>query len=133
MVNLHFSLLPRWRGAAPVERAILAGDERTGVCLMAVEEGLDTGGDLRRGGAGDRPRRDRSTSSAAGWSSVGTALLVDTLARGLGEPAPQEGEPTYADKIEPDELRARLGPAAVELHRRRAGRRRVDDPPRAGG
>ncbi len=44
MVNLHFSLLPRWRGAAPVERAILAGDERTGVCVMAVEEGLDTGG-----------------------------------------------------------------------------------------
>ena len=44
MVNLHFSLLPRWRGAAPVERAILAGDEQTGVCVMAVEEGLDTGG-----------------------------------------------------------------------------------------
>src|SRR3546814_4033394 len=43
MVNLHFSLLPRWRGAAPVERAILAGDERTGVDLMVVEEGLDTG------------------------------------------------------------------------------------------
>jgi len=44
MVNLHFSLLPRWRGAAPVERALLAGDERTGVCVMAVEKGLDTGG-----------------------------------------------------------------------------------------
>ncbi|MGH9302613.1 MAG: methionyl-tRNA formyltransferase, partial [Acidimicrobiales bacterium] len=44
MINLHFSLLPRWRGAAPVERAILAGDIETGVCLMAVEEGLDTGG-----------------------------------------------------------------------------------------
>ena len=43
MVNLHFSLLPRWRGAAPVERAILAGDRQTGVCLMKVEEGLDTG------------------------------------------------------------------------------------------
>ena len=43
MVNLHFSLLPRWRGAAPVERAILAGDRETGVCLMKVEEGLDTG------------------------------------------------------------------------------------------
>ena len=43
MVNVHFSLLPRWRGAAPVERAILAGDATTGVCLMALEEGLDTG------------------------------------------------------------------------------------------
>ncbi len=43
MVNLHFSLLPRWRGAAPVERAILAGDDETGVCLMKIEEGLDSG------------------------------------------------------------------------------------------
>jgi methionyl-tRNA formyltransferase len=43
MINVHFSLLPRWRGAAPVERAILAGDERTGVCVMQLEEGLDTG------------------------------------------------------------------------------------------
>ena len=43
MVNIHFSLLPRWRGAAPVERAILAGDLRTGVCIMNVEETLDTG------------------------------------------------------------------------------------------
>src|SRR4051812_473977 len=44
MINLHFSSLPRWRGAAPVERALLAGDPTTGVCVMAVEEGLDTGG-----------------------------------------------------------------------------------------
>ncbi|MEY2443834.1 MAG: methionyl-tRNA formyltransferase, partial [Ilumatobacteraceae bacterium] len=43
MVNLHFSLLPRWRGAAPVERALLAGDQQTGVCLMQLEAGLDTG------------------------------------------------------------------------------------------
>ena len=43
MVNIHFSLLPRWRGAAPLERAILAGDEETGVCLMALDVGLDTG------------------------------------------------------------------------------------------
>jgi methionyl-tRNA formyltransferase len=43
MVNVHFSLLPRWRGAAPIERAILEGDTETGVCLMALDEGLDTG------------------------------------------------------------------------------------------
>ena len=43
MINLHFSLLPRWRGAAPVERAIMAGDDVTGVCVMQVAEGLDTG------------------------------------------------------------------------------------------
>ena len=59
MVNLHFSLLPRWRGAAPVERAILAGDERTGVDLMAVEEGLDTGGVYGEVGPRHRSRRDR--------------------------------------------------------------------------
>ena len=68
MVNLHFSLLPRWRGAAPVERALLAGDERTGVCVMDVEEGLDTGGTYACVevpiGRGDRPR----TSCGPSWS-----------------------------------------------------------------
>ena len=54
MINLHFSLLPRWRGAAPVERAMLAGDDLTGVCVMRVEEGLDTGGVYARS-----PRADQ--------------------------------------------------------------------------
>ena len=85
MVNLHFSLLPRWRGAAPVERAILAGDERTGVCLMAVEEGLDTGGVYAAAEVADRPRRARPTSCAAELVDVGTALLVDALRAGLGD------------------------------------------------
>ncbi|GIU87896.1 MAG: hypothetical protein KatS3mg009_2411 [Acidimicrobiia bacterium] len=58
-VNVHFSLLPRWRGAAPVERAILAGDDETGVCLMRVEEGLDTGPGVRVRAHADRARRDR--------------------------------------------------------------------------
>ena len=59
-VNLHFSLLPRWRGAAPVERAILAGDRETGVGLMRIEAGLDTG-PVSRAGARARSirRRDR--------------------------------------------------------------------------
>lgn len=48
MVNIHVSLLPRWRGAAPIERALLAGDTETGVCIMQVEEGLDTGECWRR-------------------------------------------------------------------------------------
>ena len=85
MVNLHFSLLPRWRGAAPVERAILAGDERTGVGLMAVEEGLDTGGVYDRAEVPIGPTR-RPTSCAARLVDVGTDLLLDTLAAGLGEP-----------------------------------------------
>jgi methionyl-tRNA formyltransferase len=68
MVNIHFSLLPRWRGAAPVERAILAGDERTGVDLMVVEEGLDTGGIYDRAevviGRGHLRPQDRSRRAA---------------------------------------------------------------------
>jgi methionyl-tRNA formyltransferase len=98
MINIHFSLLPRWRGAAPVERALLAGDEETGVCLMAVEEGLDTGGVYSRATVRIGPE-----STAAELRdelvTVGTRLLVEALERGLGEPEPQVGEVTYAEKI----------------------------------
>ncbi len=58
-VNLHFSLLPRWRGAAPVERAVLAGDDETGVCVMHLDEGLDTGPVYDCARTADRCRRDR--------------------------------------------------------------------------
>ena len=104
MVNLHFSLLPRWRGAAPVERAILAGDEVTGVCVMELEEGLDTGGVHA---CAEVPVRAGVTAAdlRAELVSIGTDLLVDALSRPLGEPQPQVGEPTYAAKITPDDLR----------------------------
>lgn len=106
-VNLHFSLLPRWRGAAPVERALLEGDELTGVCLMALEEGLDTGGVYRRV---EVPIGTSTTADDLRTElvSVGTAMLIEALAGGreaLGEPEPQEGIPTYARKIDPAELR----------------------------
>lgn len=116
MVNLHFSLLPRWRGAAPVERAILAGDERTGVCVMAVEEGLDTGGVYARA---DLAIRRTSTAEELGrqLTELGSPLLVETLRNGLGDPVPQEGEPTYAAKIGPDDLRLRWERPAAELDR----------------
>ena len=91
MVNIHFSLLPRWRGAAPVERAILAGDRETGVCLMAVEEGLDTGGVYDRRGARDRPARDRATNCGCGWSMPSTDLLLAVLRDGLGDPGAAGG------------------------------------------
>ncbi|MCB0972201.1 MAG: hypothetical protein KDA97_11905 [Acidimicrobiales bacterium] len=98
MVNVHYSLLPRWRGAAPVERAILAGDATTGVCVMAVEEGLDTGGVHAR-----RELAIRTGSTAAELSEqltqVGARLLVETLQAGLGAPEPQVGESTYAAKL----------------------------------
>jgi methionyl-tRNA formyltransferase len=115
MVNLHVSLLPRWRGAAPIERAILAGDEVTGVCLMAVEEGLDTGGVY---GRVDMPI-GRATADELRTSLVaaGTHLLLDRLADGLGEPEPQRGPATYAAKISPEELRIDWSRPAVEIDR----------------
>ena len=104
MVNLHFSLLPRWRGAAPVERALLAGDAETGVCLMRVEEGLDTGGvfDRRR-----YPISDSTTADDIRRALVdeGAEMLVHHLRHGLPIPVAQSGEATYAAKIEPSELR----------------------------
>lgn len=106
MVNLHFSLLPRWRGAAPVERAILAGDAETGVCLMAVAAGLDTGGIYARA---DTAIGDDETAEAlrARLVGLGCRLLEDHLTDGLsGLPAPRDqvGVPTYAEKILPHEL-----------------------------
>jgi len=118
MVNLHFSLLPRWRGAAPVERAILAGDRETGVCVMAVEEGLDTGGvyALERVTIGPG---ETAAELRARLALVGSRLLVDTLARpgGPGDPVPQEGEPTYAAKVAPGELELVWSKPAAELAR----------------
>lgn len=116
MVNLHFSLLPRWRGAAPVERAILAGDEVTGVCLMAVEEGLDTGGVYRRAEVPIGPD-ETAAELRARLVEAGTRLLVEALAEGLGDPEPQLGEPTYAAKIDPAELRIDWSRPPEELHR----------------
>jgi methionyl-tRNA formyltransferase len=103
MVNLHFSLLPRWRGAAPVERAILAGDSETGVAVMQLEEGLDTGPvyALERTPIGERETADQLRDELA---TAGSQLLVSTLRHGLRDPRPQEGEPTYASKISPAEL-----------------------------
>lgn len=103
MVNLHFSDLPRWRGAAPVERAILAGDTSTAVCLMQLEEGLDTGPVHAR----TRVEVGELTADHLTMSlgEAGAALLVECLAAGLGAPEPQSGEATYADKITRDDLR----------------------------
>ncbi len=67
MVNVHFSLLPRWRGAAPVERAILAGDTETGVCVMQLEEGLDTGPIHALERTADRARTRPTKSSGGAW------------------------------------------------------------------
>ncbi len=106
MVNLHFSLLPRWRGAAPVERAILEGDAETGVCLMAVEAGLDTGPVY--GCAEVTIGEDETADQLRGrLVELGCGLLEEHLAAGaagLPPPRDQTGTPTYAEKIRPDEL-----------------------------
>lgn len=115
-VNLHFSLLPRWRGAAPVERALLAGDAETGVCLMALEEGLDTGPVYARETVPIAPGIT-ADELRAGLVEVGTAMLVRELTSGLGDPQPQEGEPTYAAKIEPEELHIDWDRPVGELER----------------
>ncbi len=106
MVNLHFSLLPRWRGAAPVERALLAGDDRTGVCLMRLDEGLDTGPLYDCA-----PAAIERTTTAADLmdelTDLGIALLLRRIAAGaggLGAAEPQRGEATYAAKITTEDL-----------------------------
>lgn len=116
LVNVHFSLLPRWRGAAPVERAILAGDTETGVCLMELEAGLDTGPVLARQVV---PIGLEKTAAElrTELTHVGTALLLATLSAGLPAGKPQEGEATYAAKIDPSELRLDWTAPAVQLHR----------------
>lgn len=116
MVNLHFSLLPRWRGAAPIERAILSGDDRTAVDLMVVEETLDTGGIYARVEVAIDPD-ETADELRARLVDVGTSLLVEQIEQGLGEPVAQVGEPTYAAKIDPSELEIDWSRPVVEVHR----------------
>jgi methionyl-tRNA formyltransferase len=116
-LNLHFSLLPRWRGAAPVERAILAGDDETGVCVMALDEGMDTGPVYRRV-ATPIDGHESAGELRARLVELGTPLLVETvdLLPDL-EPTPQTGDATHAAKLEVDEFRLDWARPAVELDR----------------
>ncbi len=116
MVNLHFSLLPRWRGAAPVERAVLAGDSTTGVCLMQLAEGLDTGPvlDVVEVAIDD----DQSAADLrAALVQIGAQQLVRVLGGGIGTPVPQQGEVVYAAKLRPEEFMIDWSRAAVDVHR----------------
>jgi methionyl-tRNA formyltransferase len=100
-INLHFSLLPRWRGAAPVQHAIIAGDDLTGAAVFQLETGLDTGPVFatmsRRIGA-----RETAGDLLAALADHGAQLLlsvVDGIAAGSARAEPQEGEPTPAPKL----------------------------------
>ena len=99
-LNIHASLLPRWRGAAPIQRAILAGDEMTGISIMRMEAGLDTGPVLLRR---EVPigTRETTTSLTAALADVGAHAIVDALARLAELPAiPQDpAGVTYAAKV----------------------------------
>lgn len=117
-LNVHASLLPRWRGAAPIHRAILAGDQRTGVTIMGMEQGLDTGPMF----AVRNTEIDGKTAGAltAELAALGGALMVEVLDR-LAEirPTPQPAEGvTYASKIEKQEARLEFGASAIDVERR---------------
>ena len=101
-INVHASLLPRWRGAAPVERAIMAGDPETGVTIMRVDAGLDTGPVYCARPLALNERKTGAEVTAA-LALLGAEALLDTLAR-IGTLAPQpqdDGKATYAPKLEP--------------------------------
>ncbi|NJC40482.1 methionyl-tRNA formyltransferase [Brevundimonas alba] len=115
--NLHGSLLPRWRGAAPIQRAIMAGDTQTGVQIMRMSEGLDEGPILLSEVLDIRPDDTAATLSER-MSHTGATLWSRALAaieRGGVEGTPQTGEPTYARKITPAEARIDWTRPAAEI------------------
>lgn len=116
MINIHFSLLPRWRGAAPVERAIMAGDEKTGVCIMDIEATLDTGAVYAMQEVVISPT-STTMSLTAELADAGAELLVRTLRTGLGTPVPQSGDVTHAAKISRDELKIDWSRTAEQIRR----------------
>jgi methionyl-tRNA formyltransferase len=120
-INLHASLLPRWRGAAPIERAILAGDSETGVSIMRMDEGLDTGPVLAMRATPIGPG-DTATTLHERLAAMAAEMLpevVDALLAGtaLATPQPEAGV-TLAPKLQPDEGKLDFGEDAAMLERR---------------
>lgn len=113
--NVHASLLPRWRGAAPIQRAIIAGDHESGVCIMRMEEGLDTGPVCKTS------RVAISPSTTAGLlhdqlAELGASLMVETLANSFVLCTDQSANGvTYAKKIEKSETRIDFSKSATEV------------------
>ncbi|MBJ7484671.1 methionyl-tRNA formyltransferase [Brevundimonas sp.] len=115
--NLHGSLLPRWRGAAPIQRAIMAGDRQTGVQIMRMSEGLDEGAILLSEVL-PITADDTAASLSERMSVIGATLWTRALAaieRGGVTETPQVGEPTYARKITPAEARIDWARPAAEI------------------
>jgi len=121
-LNIHASLLPRWRGAAPIQRAIMAGDARTGICIMQMEAGLDTGPVLLRRETEIRPD-DTAGSLHDRLSEMGATAIVEALASlDSLTPTPQPAEGvTYAAKIDKAEARIDWSRPAIEVDRQIRG------------
>jgi methionyl-tRNA formyltransferase len=123
-LNLHASLLPRWRGAAPIQRAIMAGDAETGVAVMQMEEGLDTGDILSETRLAITPQTTAGSMHDE-LAQAGASLMVHTLKR-LGDPAltarsQLEHGVTYAEKIRKSEAAIDWTRPAVEINRQIRG------------
>jgi len=117
LLNVHLSVLPRWRGAAPVERAILAGDDETGVSIMRLDAGLDTGPVFCtvRTPIGAHETAGELTDRLVG---LGIPALLDVLEHLTErEPTPQTGAATYAEKLTVEEFHVDPSRPAVELAR----------------
>ena len=119
-INVHTSLLPRWRGAAPIQRAILAGDSETGISIMQIDEGLDTGPLLAQRSC-KITAQETSASLTEKLAELGAACLIETLgqvAAGTVTPRPQDpAQATYAGKITKEQARLDWNRPAVELER----------------
>lgn len=117
-INIHASLLPRWRGAAPIQRAILAGDDKSGICIMQMEAGLDTGPVLLKGEVDILPRTTASTLHDD-LAAMGGKLIVETLNNLESlKPAPQDDtQATYAKMLTKDDGRIDWRQSAADIER----------------
>jgi methionyl-tRNA formyltransferase len=117
-INIHASLLPRWRGAAPIQRAILAGDDETGISIMQMDEGLDTGGVLLEHRHRILPSDTAATLTDA-LAMLGAVAITQALARlGALHPKPQDdGHATYAAKIAKSEAMIDWSRSDLEIER----------------
>lgn len=120
-INVHASLLPRWRGAAPINAAVLAGDEETGVTIMKMDVGLDTGPMLSMKRIRIKPD-DTAGSLFEALSTLGADLLIETLpvymdGKIAPEPQPEDGA-TYAPMLKKEDGRLDFNQSAIELERR---------------
>lgn len=120
-LNIHGSLLPRWRGAAPIHRAVLAGDERTGVCIMQMDAGLDTGAVLLEKSLAIDPD-ETAAQLHDRLAELGAAALLEALPARCDGSLKAVAQPSsgvcYAEKLTKSEAKLNFNTPSLELHRR---------------